>query len=788
MSHGPPNASPEDALRFLSLLARPGDVFEIRALSKRNGKQLVSAGFFDDPALLARAAVARSGQDDGVYVTINPVHRGLLSRLPKNRVHQAGNGDTSSDKDIPRRRHLLIDVDAVRPAGISSTDEEHAAAIALVTRIAADLGWPSPVIADSGNGGHLIYAIDLPSNDGKLVERVLAKLSKLYSTPELKVDQTVFNPARISKVYGTLTRKGQSTEERPHRISRIISAPTTLDVVPRELLEAFAPALTTAPQPHRPDRYTPRDGRTRFDLESWISTHLPDAQLQPWSGGEHGSRKWLLPVCPFNSQHDRREAFIVEMHSGAVSASCKHDSCIWGWPELRRMFEPVEHRNGNGSHDSTAHKLTDREPPHEVLYQDANYSEADELARQAANDDDPPGARGSVVNIEISRAKQPSQPTRPPWYRGPDLVDEIMRHAADPWTSLKLGDDELVRIRAGGIAVIMGGSGSRKSSLTAALLVEHAQNTGPAIALSIELPAEEFGGRIVGMRCDASWEEALRGQVRIEFMRDALDLPRLYVLDQEHATIANLEKAIDAARTDYPDQPIMIAVDYAQLLDSKEREVRLRVTDAFVQINRVCRRKRVVAIAVSQMSRAAAQQAREGEKIGAASADGGAESAAIERFASITLSIGAMSEPRDDGSQAVELSLGKARMAAGDRVFLMDSWGRTGRWRVAEAPKPASEVREGRDTERAEKYQQNLEHALLGAASKSPTPLVREDLTEMVQGRAQSKRSAMACLLARGDLVEVALKKLRSRSWLVWTPERAAAAGLKLVRDMEDDS
>lgn len=378
-------------------------------------------------------------------------------------------------------------------------------------------------------------------------------------------------------------------------------------------------------------------------------------------------------------------------------------------------------------------------------------------------------------------------PARRVWWRGPELVDEILRYAGEPWVSLQLGEDELVRIRAGGIAVIMGGSGSRKSSLTAALLVEHALRVGPSIALSIELPAEEFGGRIVGMRCDASWEEALRGQVRREFMVDALDLPRLYVIDQENATLANLDKAIEQARADYPGQPILVAIDYAQLIESKEREVRMQVADAFKQINRITRGRRVVAIAVSQMSRAAAQQAREGEKIGAASADGGAESAAIERFATVTLSIGAMSEPREDGSQAVELSLGKARMLGGDRVFLMRSWGRSGRWRVAEPPKPAAEIRENRDAERSAKYQQSLEHALLGAAMKSPTPLVREDLAEMVQGRAKTKRSALACLLARGDLVEVQAKKLRSRSWLVWTPERAVESGMKLVRDMEDD-
>jgi len=318
-------------------------------------------------------------------------------------------------------------------------------------------------------------------------------------------------------------------------------------------------------------------------------------------------------------------------------------------------------------------------------------------------------------------------------------------------------------------------------------LVEHAAHVGPAIALSIELPADELAGRIVGMRCDASWEEALRGLVRDEFVADALNLPRLWIIDRDEATLATLEEAIEAARKEFPDQPILVAIDYAQLLESKERDVRQQVADVFKQIDRVLRRHRVVGIAVSQMSRAAAKQAREGEKIGIDSADGGAESAAIERFATFTLTIGAASEERQDGSRAVELSVGKGRMFGGDRVIPMNSWGRTGRWRVAGVAKVAAEVREQRDTERAAKYQQSLEHALLGAAMKAPAPLIREELAEMIQGKSKAKRSAIACLIARGDLVEVAQKRQRSRSWLVWTAERAAEADLKLVRDLEGE-
>lgn len=221
-------ASLEQARQFFALIARPGDVFELRALARVNGQQHVTSGFFDDLDALARAAVHASGKHDGCYVTINPVKRELLFRAQKNTLRRAGSGETTSDRDVLQRRHLLVDIDPIRPAGISSSDAEHAAAIDQAKRVRDYLGarnWPEPILADSGNGAHLLYEIDFPVDDAGFVQRTLTVLSKLFSTGELKVDEKVYNPARISKVYGTLTRKGVDAPERPHRLARILEAP-----------------------------------------------------------------------------------------------------------------------------------------------------------------------------------------------------------------------------------------------------------------------------------------------------------------------------------------------------------------------------------------------------------------------------------------------------------------------------------------------------------------------------------------------------------------------------------
>lgn len=789
------HAELEHTRRLIALLARPGDVFELRALARHNGQQHVSAGYFDDPDMLAKCAAEQSGRFDGVYCTINPVLPSLLARAPKNKLRRAGNGDTTSDKDVLERRALLVDVDPVRPAGISSDDAEHDAALELVRRIRDDLtalGWPLPLLADSGNGGHLIYAIGLPREDGQIVKRVLAELSRRYTTATLKIDEKVYNAARITKMYGTLTRKGEDTPDRPHRLARVLEAPTErLVQVTREQLEAFAPVspamrefkgkLEQAGARH--PAYRPAE-RAPFDLEAWIAEHLPDAIPMAWSSG----RKWLLQVCPFDDQHDRREAFIAQKDSGSISAGCQHESCFKTWEQLRTRFEPdaYEHRNGNGNHNGNngnnfdGRRLTHREPPPEVLFEDERYQV--ELDAFAARDDEPQPAESSDPWMTPTIEVAPEVPAKPVWLRGPELVAAILERARDPWVDLTLGLDQLAKVRVGATVVLIGGSGSGKSSLASCFLLEHARHIGPAIALSIELPAEELAARIVGIQCDASWEDALRGRVEREQLDAALALPRLYVLDRRRATLRNLERAIDAAAKEFPGESILVAVDYAQLLESEERDARMKVADAFAQIDDVAREKRVVVLALSQMSRVSAKTVRKGDALGAETTDLGAETAAIERWATLTMAIG-LATKHEDGSTAVDLSVGKSRMGVGDSVFPMAYWGRSGKWTLAGVAKTAGEVREQRDVERTKREHDALENQLIGAASKAIAPLSQNELAGLVVGKRQAKTRAINALIESGGLVEIALKGRGSKAWKIWTADRALAAGTPLVRD-----
>ena len=217
---------PAEIERATRLLFPPGAVTEVRIPKTRAG---VIAGYFDNSADLVAAIreVDPRYRPAGIYCVLNPVVPALLGRA-YNRLRERSE-HTTADSNIVQRRWLPVDLDPVRPAGISSSDEEHEAALARARTIADEMAgeWGRPILADSGNGAHLLYGIDLPNDeDGRqIVTGALAMLDQRYSDSIVKVDVTCANAARIWKVYGTVARKGDSIPGRPHRVSRLLEVP-----------------------------------------------------------------------------------------------------------------------------------------------------------------------------------------------------------------------------------------------------------------------------------------------------------------------------------------------------------------------------------------------------------------------------------------------------------------------------------------------------------------------------------------------------------------------------------
>lgn len=207
------------ALKWLTLLHNPEDIVEIRSIDP---KPVISGYFKADSAAIAKE-IARF-PNRTFYQTLQMVQPACYARGQHEHLMERPR-ETTSDNDIAGYQWILVDTDPVRPSGVSASQPEKEAArkvSATVMKKLMALGFKEPIVADSGNGYHLLFKIHASTDDRQIIADFLSVLDMWFSTNEAKIDTSVFNPARITKLYGTMTHKGANTQERPHRASRII--------------------------------------------------------------------------------------------------------------------------------------------------------------------------------------------------------------------------------------------------------------------------------------------------------------------------------------------------------------------------------------------------------------------------------------------------------------------------------------------------------------------------------------------------------------------------------------
>jgi hypothetical protein len=291
---------------YLRTVVEPGKVVELRILNVVDNPKYPAftiSGYFDHDHLdaLAEAACKWTAKAEGCYVTINPVVPDLLARAANRAIARPKH--TTTDAEIARRVGLVFDADPKRPAGVSANASEKTEAHERMLKLVNELtrrGWPAPITADSGNGYHARYRIDLPNDDEShnLVGRVLKAAAALFSDDKATIDTSLSNASRLIKLYGTLARKGDDTYARPHRLSKALSMPDDFGLVPRELLESFADEYQPAATNHQPcgsaSRATARDGaspETRARAYVFASG-FPDSV-----DGEHGHNPLYRCAC-----------------------------------------------------------------------------------------------------------------------------------------------------------------------------------------------------------------------------------------------------------------------------------------------------------------------------------------------------------------------------------------------------------------------------------------------------------------------------------------------------------
>ena len=324
-------------LKDLLLLHDPEDIVEIRSI---DSKPTLSGYFRADSPNIPGQIARYPGRT--FYQTINCVNPGCYSR-GQHEALTANPKETTSDKDIIGYNWILIDADPVRPSGVSATDLEKENAHTVARKVfyqLRKLGFCEPIVADSGNGYHLLYKIKAELSSKDTISDFLKVLDMWFSSDTVLIDTAVFNPARITKLYGTIARKGANTQDRPYRFSRILHVPAEVKTTPMALVrEVAASAGRMIAAVQTPTR---RFGDT-FDMDAFLSAHHVDVAKKVVIPN---GTKYLLKECPFNCEHKAPDSAVFVGNDGKLGFHCFHNSCSeYGWHEFRAKVDPQAYSN-----------------------------------------------------------------------------------------------------------------------------------------------------------------------------------------------------------------------------------------------------------------------------------------------------------------------------------------------------------------------------------------------------------------------------------------------------------
>ena len=220
----------EDTRQYFDLIQNGNSdaPVELRALNFKDRTGNTFSGYFNDPEKFIEAVRIASKFSGGIYMPINVLNPALIARRSNRATEYAKL--TTADCDIIRRQFIPIDLDPIRSSGVSSTDEQHEAALNKARTIHKWIikeKWPEPIFCDSGNGAHLLLPIDLPNNEEStvFVQNMLYGLHENFSDDVIVVYTSVHNAARIMRVPGTMNCKGDNHPKYPHRMAKILSIP-----------------------------------------------------------------------------------------------------------------------------------------------------------------------------------------------------------------------------------------------------------------------------------------------------------------------------------------------------------------------------------------------------------------------------------------------------------------------------------------------------------------------------------------------------------------------------------
>ena len=360
----------KEVRKAINILKPNNQLFECRVIY--NTGQMLSGYFKGADELICGMKGIRDFADCNFYITLNELNSACYDRTQRGCFVKNAKA-TTSDNDVIGYQWLMIDLDPRRPTGTSSDDEQIRKSKEKCNKIfyfMKNLGFEEPVIGFSGNGVHLLFAVNMANteNNKMLLKKSLETLNMIFSDEDVDVDMKNFNPSRVCKLYGSTAQKGSNSAERPHRMSYLVRSPEEIKPTDINYLKKLCDIAPKEEKPQKYNNYHPRD----FDLEEWLSKHGLRYRKSSYADG----MKYILDCCPFDSNHKGKDACIFQSRSGAIGFHCFHNSCAdKTWRDVRLLFEPDAYENEYQKQNQRMYGSFNRNPraePTKIVPQDGN--------------------------------------------------------------------------------------------------------------------------------------------------------------------------------------------------------------------------------------------------------------------------------------------------------------------------------------------------------------------------------------------------------------------------------
>lgn len=343
--------------KAINVLKPNNQLFECRVIY--NTGSMLSGYFKGADELIYGMNGIRDFSNCNFYITLNELNAACYDRSQRGCFVKNAKS-TTSDNDVIGYQWLMVDLDPRRPTGTSSDEEQISKAKSKGNKLYTfmkNLGFEEPVMGFSGNGVHLLYAVNLNNSDGNkmLLKKSLETLNMLFADEDIDVDMKNFNPSRVCKLYGTTAQKGSNTPERPHRMSYMVKLPDEVKPTDISYLKKLCDIAPKEEKPQKYNNYQPRE----FNLEEWLSKYGLRYRKSSYADGV----KYILDCCPFDSNHKGKDACIFQSRSGAIGFHCFHNSCAdKTWRDVRLMFEPDAYEKRQQEYERKIYSRPKSEP------------------------------------------------------------------------------------------------------------------------------------------------------------------------------------------------------------------------------------------------------------------------------------------------------------------------------------------------------------------------------------------------------------------------------------------